>query len=32
MERERFYIESWVPQQSLLKHPAVDIAILYTVV
>lgn len=29
MERERFYIASWVPQQSLLKHPTVAIAILH---
>ena len=29
VERERFYIENWVSQQSLLKHPAVAIAILH---
>lgn len=29
MEKKRFYISSWVAQQSLLKHPAVAIAILH---
>ena len=29
VEKKRFYISSWVPQQSLLKHPALAIAILH---
>ncbi|XP_065895361.1 UDP-glucuronosyltransferase 1A1-like [Dysidea avara] len=29
VEKKRFYISSWVPQQSLLKHPALTIAILH---
>ena len=29
IEKKRFFIASWVPQQSLLKHPAVAIAILH---
>ena len=29
VERERFHIANWVPQQSLLKHPAVAIAVLH---
>ncbi|XP_065896630.1 UDP-glucuronosyltransferase 2B31-like [Dysidea avara] len=29
LEKKRFCISSWVPQQSLLEHPAVAIAILH---
>jgi len=29
VEKKRFFVASWVPQQSLLKHPALAIAILH---
>ena len=29
VEKKRFYISNWVPQQSFLKHPALALAILH---
>ena len=29
MEKKRFFVANWIPQQSLLKHPALAMAILH---